>query len=498
MTTVSKREVARSVAWTSAANWGGQALSFGVYTGLARLLDPHIFGLVAIAGVYVAFMQVFVNQGFGTAIVQRKDLEPEHIESAFWINMATALGLCALSVLLAGQIARLFHEPSVAPVIGWLAVSFPLFALSSMPNALLTRELKFRTLAIRGLAGTAIGGAAGLTMAFLGFGVWSLVGQQLVGAVFGVLFLWWAVPWRPGFSVSRRHLRDLYGFSLNLTLNDVLWFFSQRSDSALVGYGFGAAGLGPYSLGSRLNNLLLAGVAAPLQQVALPAMSKIQSDIAKMERAIEKFCEVSSFVSLPVFAGLFVTAPQAVPVLFGAKWNAAIPIVQALAVYAVFRSLFSFMDPLMLAMGRSGAYLILFVGDAVLTVCACAVGMRWSPLGIAVSMIFSMSVLAVVGFVVVERLLRFRVAPLLRAFALPALSSCVMVILVRFLRDFMIKFSPPLVTLACCCAAGIGVYVLITVYLKPALIQEIWHSLSPGRAMSGRCQERALEASELP
>src|SRR5579862_1223325 len=99
MTTVSKREIARGVAWSSVANWGGQLVSFGVYTGLARLLDPHIFGLVAIAGVYVAFVQVFVNQGFGTAIVQRKDLEHEHVDSAFWINMVTALALCALSVL---------------------------------------------------------------------------------------------------------------------------------------------------------------------------------------------------------------------------------------------------------------------------------------------------------------------------------------------------------------------------------------------------------------
>jgi O-antigen/teichoic acid export membrane protein len=479
--TISKREVAHSVAWSSAANWGSQLVSFGVYTGLARLLDPRIFGSVAIAGVYVAFMQVFVNQGFGTALVQREDLDPEHVDSAFWINMVMAILLGALSILFEGQIARLFHEPSVAPVIGWLAVSFPLFALSSTPNALLTRDLKFRVLAVRGLASTVIGGVAGLAMAFLGFGVWSLVGQQLVGAVFGVVFLWSTVEWRPGFKMSKRHLRDLYGFSLNLTLNDILWFFSQRSDSAIVGYGFGAVGLGPYSLASRLNNLLLSCLGAPLQQVALPALSKIQSDRARIERAVAKFCEVSSLVSLPIFAGLFVTAPQAVPVLFGAKWVAAVPIVQALAAYAAIRSLFTFMDPLMLAVGRSGAYLILFVGDAALTVCACLVGIRWSPLAVAISMVFSISVLAVVSFVVIQRLLHFQVGPLLRAFSHPILASCVMVIVVRFLREFLAKSAPPLVTLSICCAAGIAVYFLIIMNVKPTLIREIWHSFAPKR-----------------
>ena len=315
----SYRKAARGVAWATAANWGCQLLSFACYAGLARLLNPDTFGLVAIAGVYIAFIQLLVTQGFGMAIIQRSEVEREHLDSAFWIAIVTASIFCLLSFLLGGEIARAFHEPRVAPVIGWLSFSFLFYALSSVPTAILTRDLDFRALAIRSLLASTIAGAPGLTMAFFGFGVWSLVGQQLVNAILGCICLWWAVSWRPRLCVSPRHLRDLYRFSLSLTGNDALWFFSQKADQTFVGYGFGAQGLGPYSLASRLTTFLYDGIVGPLSSVAFPAFSKLQSEPLKFEQALYKFCETCSFISFPVFAGITAVAPNLVPWLFGVK-----------------------------------------------------------------------------------------------------------------------------------------------------------------------------------
>ena len=130
----------------------------------------------------------------------------------------------------------------------------------------------------------------------------------------------WAVPWRPNLRVSGRHLRDLYGYSLSITGNDILWFFTQRSDQTLVGYGFGSLGLGPYSLASRLVTIIHGGIIGPVQSVAFPAFSKLQAEPTRLERALHKFCEMSAFVSLPVFAGMIIVAPELVHCLFGAKW----------------------------------------------------------------------------------------------------------------------------------------------------------------------------------
>jgi O-antigen/teichoic acid export membrane protein len=473
MDLVSKEKIVRGVAWASVANWGCQLLSFGVYTGLARLLNPQAFGLVALAGVYIAFIQAFVTQGFGTAIIQRGELKEEHLDSAFWIAMATAGLFCCLSLALASPIAHLFKEPRVAPVIGWLSVSFVFYALSAVPTAILNREVDFRALAIRGLIVTGVGGAVGLAMAFQGWGVWSLVGQQLVGAVLGCLCLWRAVSWRPRLRISTAHLRDLYTFSLSITGNDILWFFSQKSDQTLVGYGFGPVALGPYSLASRISTLLHDGIVGPFQSVAFPAFSKLQSDPVRLARALYKFCEVSSFVSLPVFAGLAVIAPELVPWLFGARWTPAVPILQGLALYGAVRVVLSFVHPLMLAKGRAGLYLLMSIVQSVLTFAGCLLAVRWGPVAVALSMAASMFLFGAIVLAVGARLLEVRARPLLRSFVHPVLCSLLMLAAVGILRGSVHRSLASAGTLAVCVVGGIVVYCATALLLRPDLVKTI-------------------------
>jgi len=473
----SSRKVVQGVAWAGAANWGCQVLNFAVYAGLARLLDPATFGLVAIAGVYIAFIQVLVTQGFGMAIIQRKEIEKEHLDSAFWIAMATASLFCLLSLLCGGQIAHFFHEPRVAPVIAWLSFSLFFYALSSIPTAILTRDLDFRSLAVRSLLATIVSGVVGLGMAFEGCGVWSLVGQQLVNAILSCICLWWVVSWRPRLWISRRHLRDLYGFSLGIAGNDILWFFSQRSDQTFVGYGFGSLGLGPYSLASRLVSVLYDGITLPLQSVAFPAFSKLQSESARFERALYKFCEMCSFVSFPVFAGIVAIAPELVSTLFGNKWASAVPILQILAVYGAVRSALAFVHTLMLSKGRAGLYLLTNVILSGLTVTGCLIAVRWSPAAIAVSIIVTMLLYAVIFFVIAQRILGVRIRPLLKAFVFPAVASLLMLIVVSLLRSFIkgLPWMPG--RLSVCVVAGIAVYVLAAWYRHPGLLGEIWQMI---------------------
>jgi O-antigen/teichoic acid export membrane protein/glycosyltransferase involved in cell wall biosynthesis len=470
----SKRKVVQGVAWTGAANWGCQILSFVVYAGLARLLSPSTFGLVAIASIYISFMQVLVAQGFGMAIIQRKVLDREHLDSAFWIAIGTAVLLCLLTFLFAGKIAKLFHEPSVAPVISCLSLSFVFYALAAVPMAILTRELDFKALAIRSLVATSIAGAVGLGMAFAGFGVWSLVGQQLLNAFLGFICLWWSVSWRPILEISKRHLRDLYGFSLSVAGNDVLWFFSQKSDQTLVGYRFGSVGLGPYSLASRVVTLLYEGITAPLQSVAFPALSKLQSEPERFERALYKFCETCGFVAFPVFAGILALAPTLVPLLFGTKWMAAIPILQILSVYGAVRAALAFVHPLMLSKGRAGIYLVTNVVLSFVTLVSCLVAIRWGPSAVAISIIVAMLTYTGIFLVIVHRTMGMKIVPLIKAFAFPALASLLMVIVVASLRYTMSNNYPLFMTVAACVLVGMVVYILTAYFAKPDLVKEIW------------------------
>src|SRR5919106_5479534 len=176
-----QRRVARGLSWTMVDIWGRQAVNLLIFVVLARLLTAQDFGLVALAAVFVLFAQIIVDQGLGDALIQRRVLTRAHIDTAFWVAVATGMLLTAAGLLLAGPIAAVLEQAELAPILRVLSLTFVMSAMNSIQIALLRRELAFRSLAIRSLVASAGGGAFGVVLASLGFGAWALVGQ-LVGA----------------------------------------------------------------------------------------------------------------------------------------------------------------------------------------------------------------------------------------------------------------------------------------------------------------------------
>ncbi|HSH22200.1 MAG TPA: oligosaccharide flippase family protein, partial [Candidatus Caenarcaniphilales bacterium] len=210
-----QRRVTRGLTWTIIDAWGRQLLGLVVFVVLTRLLDPVDFGLVALAAVFVAFVQILVDQGLGDALVQRRELTRAHIDTAFWVSLTTGAVLAVVGIVLAIPIAAFLGQPALQPLLQVLSLTFVLTALNSVQVALLRRELAFRSLALRTLVAIAGGGAVGITLAYLDFGPWALVGQQLGQAVLAVLVLWRTSPWRPTRQVSRTHFRELFSFGVH-------------------------------------------------------------------------------------------------------------------------------------------------------------------------------------------------------------------------------------------------------------------------------------------
>ena len=296
-----RQKVFSGVVWSTAGSVGRQVITFGISATLARILGPVAFGLVAIAMLYLAFVQIFINQGFGTAIIQRKDLDPEHLDSAFWVTISGASVLCLATIALAGPLATMLGDARVAPVLRWLSALLVLIALGTIPTAMLTRDLAFRTLSLRTLGGVIAGGVVGLGMALSGYGVWSLVAQQLTTALVGTIYLWWAVRWRPAPRISVRHLRELYWVAMNMLGNEGVWFFSRRSDQAIIAFHFGAVALGPYAIAMRLIQLLVELCGAPFQGVALPTLLRLADNPERLRVAFGRFMELAAFRLVPCF-----------------------------------------------------------------------------------------------------------------------------------------------------------------------------------------------------
>jgi O-antigen/teichoic acid export membrane protein len=472
-----KDSVVHGVLWTSMGSWGRQILSFGVSAVLARLVGPESFGLLALGGVYIALIEIFVTQGFATALVQRKNIEREHLDSAFWISLSMAVALSAASVLLARPVAIMFGEPRLADVLRWLSCSLLLIGLSTIPQAVLTREMAFRSLAIRSLLATLVGGVIGLTMAWNDFGVWSLVGQQLGGAAAGVAALWAATPWRPSLRFSTRHLRDLYGFAVNIMGNNLLWFGTLQADQTLIGLRFSAASLGAYALASRSIQLLIDVVSAPLHLVALPAFARIQNESIRLQNAFYKSTEVAATVAMPSFCGMAALAPSFVPLIFGPQWSAAVPLFQLLSLFGILRAAMGFGHPLMLAIGRSGVYLLLFVFQTILTLSLCWLATFWSPAAVAFAVSLALSVHSAVFLTVCRRLTGISIQILVSRLSIPALVAGITFGVVFAFQDWAQDRLGNLLTVVAGVPLGVVVYMGGMLLLKPQLVRELLETM---------------------
>ena len=261
---------------------GSQVLNFGVLAILARELGPKAFGIVALASIWTRFLSFFLSQGLGMAIIQRKDLRPEHLDSAFWLSMATGGTLAGITFSFSPIIAGFFAEPQLTTVLKALSLIFVIGGLTSVQTAVLTRKHQFKKLASRSSAGSAGGSAVGVALAYFGAGVWALVAKQLVSSFVMAIVLWKTSSWRPSIRFSYSHLKDLWGFSKNVFARNIVSFIYIEIDKLLIGRLIGTSQLGFYSNSRQLTRTLIAIARQPVETVALPILSEMQSDRFKI------------------------------------------------------------------------------------------------------------------------------------------------------------------------------------------------------------------------
>jgi PST family polysaccharide transporter len=352
-----KQRAVRGAFWASAENWSRQLVSLIIFMVLARILTPMEIGLYAIVTIVVTLMQIFLDNGVGEAIVQRRDLDPEHVDAGFWVNMALSAVLAATAALSAGTLAGLFGEPDLANLIPVASLIILIGSLSSTQQALLRRSLDFRTLAIRTVASIVISGAVGIGMALSGFGVWALAGHQITERAVGAAVLWWSSDWRPRCRVSARHVRDLLPYSAHMVGSQALVFVQHQVDRFVIGLVLGPAALGVYSLAVKILDSFASMLFNGTANASFAAFARLQGQPERQRDALFLITRFSSLVGFPCFVGLAVTAPDLIHMVFGTKWEGAADILQVLAMTGIPWLLATNAGTVTRSAGRSGWFL---------------------------------------------------------------------------------------------------------------------------------------------
>ena len=429
-----RQKAAKGIFWSVIQKWGRAAISIVTFVVLSRLLAPEAFGLVALATVFTVFIELFLDQGFGAAIVQRAEIEPEHLDTAFWINILTGLILTGSLIAASGLVATLFEEPRLASVLRWLSISFILSALSSTQISILQRKLAFKNLAARSLAATAVGGVVGIGMAFAGFGVWSLIAQDLATNLAGIVILWSSSDWRPGFKVSIKHYKDLFSFGVSIVGNHALTVLIRRSDDLLIGYFLGPTLLGFYTIGYQLLLVIIRLVTEVTNSVAFPAFSRIQNEPERMRRAFYNVTQYTSLFAFPVFVGLAVLAPELVPAVFGEKWSPSIPVMQVLSLIGILQSVLFFNGSIIKASGKPSWQLGIMLLNAICSVIGFLLAVKWGIVAVAASFVIVGYLLAPISYIAVRRLIQIDFRTYLWQFMPPLSASLVMVVVIIGLK----------------------------------------------------------------
>ncbi len=453
-----RRQAARGVLWSTVQHWGSSLVTVGVFAALARLLEPTAFGLVAVAMVLIGLLQVFLAAGLSQALVQRESLEPEHLDTAFWLNVTAGVGLGLACMLAAEPIAALYGLPDLAPIIRWLSVSIPIGALSVTQQAILHRALAFKSLAVRTLLATLAGGAVGIGMALAGKGVWSLVAQQICSSFVGMVVLWRASDWRPGWRLSRRHGRELLSFGLSVLGSQFFGFVGQRSPVLLIGYFLGPVLLGYYTIANTLIQQIIQVFSTSLSPVLLPTLSRLQNSVPQMRSAFLTAVQMGSFIGFPMFFGIAATAQDILVVVCGPKWVGSTPILELLVLAGVAAVINLSLSPLIYAAGKPSWVLQITALNAIITILGVWLSAPWGIVAVSAVVGLRQHLLTPIRLWFVRQVLDVSWLDFCRTFSAALLASAVMYFLVIGVRARFLESVAPSTSLAVSVAIGVLAY----------------------------------------
>jgi PST family polysaccharide transporter len=347
------RTIAHQTFWAATDNWtqqGGQLIAFLV---IGNILGPELFGTMAMAYLYMMLVLAFLVDGFSEVIVQRRRIEAEHLDAAFWLLLTLGVLATTVSYYGAELVAALFDKGRLVEIIHWLSLSFIIAGANSLQQCILRRQLAFHALAARSIVAQGGSMVVGIVLALRGYGVWSLVAYYLSQRVLEALMLSLFCRWIPRLRLSRSHLRELVSFGLNNTGFRVVAFVGQHVERLVVGFFLGATDLGIFGMARRIVNSASNGLTGVLNNVVMSILSRLQDDKQRVRDTMMRATHLTSLVAFPAFGGLIVVAPAFVRTMLRPEWQGLIVVLQILCFNGMWQCMTFYLFTTLRALGRA-------------------------------------------------------------------------------------------------------------------------------------------------
>ena len=377
-----------NLSWKFAERIASQLVSFVVSIILARILTPSDYGSVAMVMIFVTLANVLVEGGFSSALIQKKDADKLDFSTVFYFSIVFSIFLYVALFFSAPYISKFYGEgyEILTPVLRVIGLQVIIYGANSIQQAYVSKKMMFKKFFWATLIGTIVSACIGLSMAFLGYGIWSLVGQQMAMAVTNTIVLYLITRKLPGLMFSFQRLKGLFSYGAKILGASLLVSFFLDLRSLIIGKLYSAKDLAFFDRGRQFPNLLVTNINSSVGAVLFPKMSQEQDDRIRVKQLCRNSIRFSSYVMMPLMLGMAVCAEPLIRVLLTDKWIDCVPFLQLFCITYMFYPMHTANMQAIKAIGRSGTFLVLEIIKKILELISLLIVMKISVTAIAINM----------------------------------------------------------------------------------------------------------------
>lgn len=467
--------VKSSAIWLFLGNFFNRGLTMAAMIVVARWLAPEDIGLISLATAAWGLITTLFSFGISSAIIQFQEHDLNYLDTAFWINLAMAAFLMAAALFLAPLIAAYYQAPALIPVLYAFAARSFCNSLMEIHNAIISRELAFRTSSLLQALFQTLDTGATIVLAVMGAGYWSLVWPSVVLAPVKTIAWWRSCSWRPRWNFSRVYARSIFRYCVQLLGAEIMQFININADFLIVGKVLGQFSLGLYTFAYNLAQWPITNFVAQINSLALPYFAQMKDDLPSLRSRYVKMIRLVSLAAFPVFLGAALVAPEGVPLIFGDKWRASVFALQALCLFGLQRSVGSPGGRIMLALGRPDLLFRFNLVQVPVLITGILIGTRFGISGVAVASLVVLGSGGLIFMWLTVRLIYLPGSNFLRAVA-PAGGSgvCMVGVLLLFRMAYYHFWSSPLGCLLLTISIGVTIYLGSLAVLFRPVFRELW------------------------
>lgn len=383
------RKILASLIWKFSERTGVQGVQFVIQIILARLLSPKDYGVIAIIMIFIALANVFIQSGFSTALIQKKDTDELDYSSVFYLSLGLAGVLYIVLYLCAPMIANFYKMNELTNILRVLSLTLFLGAFNSIQNVFIAKTFDFKKQFFSSLIGIICSGILGIVLAYKGFGVWTLVYQQLMNQLLICLVLFIMVKWRPKFLFSLKRIKKLFVFGSKLLLSSLLDTLYMNLTSLVIGKFYSPAMLGYYNRGNQFPQLIVSNFNGAIQSVMFPTLAAEQHNKIRVKEIVRRSIVTSSYIVFPLMIGLIVVSEPLIKLLLTDKWLDCIPYLRIFCLSYALWPIHTANLQAINAIGRSDIFLKLEIVKKIIGLIILIISLKYGAFAIAVGVLTS-------------------------------------------------------------------------------------------------------------